>query len=98
VEEVMDGREAFQKCEELFVKYGISAEDQGWFILAFESLCVQAMLTKGGPFYERFTTALADRALEDAEVEDMIRLQQEESDRIEAEIEAVLQRRERPSS
>jgi hypothetical protein len=42
VEEVMDGREAFQKCEELFVKYGISAEDQGWFILAFESLCVQA--------------------------------------------------------
>jgi hypothetical protein len=91
VEEVMDGREAFQKCEELFVKYGISAEDQGWFILAFESLCIQALIMKGGPFYERYVTALAERALEDAEVEDMIRHQREENARIDAEMDAIIE-------
>ena len=95
--DVMDAKQAFEKCEALFEQYGVSEEDQGWFILAFESLCIQALIMKGGPFYERYVTALADRALEDAEVEDMIRQQQEESDRIDAEIEAVLQRRERPS-
>jgi hypothetical protein len=25
-------REAFEKCEELFEKYGISEEDKGWFL------------------------------------------------------------------
>jgi hypothetical protein len=88
----MDAREAFEKCEELFEKYGISDEDQGWFILAFESLCVQSLIMKGGPFYVRYTTALADRALEDAEVEDMIRHQQEEADRLDVEIEAALRK------
>jgi hypothetical protein len=43
------------------------------------------------------TTALADRALEDAEVEDMIRHQQEEAERLDAEIEAALRQRESPS-
>jgi hypothetical protein len=87
----MDPREAFEKCEELFEKYGISDEDQGWFILAFESLCIQSLFMKGGPFYARYTTALADRALEDAEVEDIIRHQQEESDRFDAKIEAIIE-------
>lgn len=90
--DVMDGKEAFEKCEELFEKYGISEEDQGWFILAIESLCIQALITKGGPFYKLYTTALADRALEDAEVEDMIRQQREEDDRIDAEIEAAMKK------
>jgi hypothetical protein len=92
VEEVMDAKEAFDKCEALFAKYGISAEDQGWFILSFESLSVASLLMKRGPFYERYTTALADRALEDAEVEDMIRHQQEEAERISAKIEAALRK------
>jgi hypothetical protein len=87
----MDVKEAFEKCEELFEKYGISEEDQGWFIFAFESLCIQALITKGGPFYQRYTTALADHALEDAQLEVMIQRQRAELAKDEAELDAMIE-------
>lgn len=88
--DVLDPGEAFEKCEELFEKYGISDEDKGWFILAFESLCIKALILKGGPFYERYTTALADHALETAQEEEMIRHEQAKLAKENAEIDAIL--------
>jgi len=88
--DVMDAKEAFEKCEELFEKYGISAEDQGWFILAFESLCICALIMKKGPFFERYTTALADHALETAQEEDMIQQEQAKLAKDTAEMDAMI--------
>jgi hypothetical protein len=87
----MDVKGAFEKCEELFEKYSVSEEDQGWFILAFESLCIQALITKGGPFYERYTRALAEYALEDAQLEVMIERQRAELAKDEAELDAMIE-------
>lgn len=89
--DIMDVREAFEKCEELFEKYGISEADQGWFILAFESLCIQALIMKGGPFYERYTTALADHALEDAQMEAMIQHERAQLAKDTAEMDAIIE-------
>jgi hypothetical protein len=89
VESVMDVQEAFEKCEELFAQYGVSEEDQGWFVLAFESLCIQALIMKGGPFYERYTAALAEHALEDAELEVLIQHERSELAEMDAIIEAM---------
>jgi hypothetical protein len=89
VEDVMDAKDAFEKCEELFEKYGVSEEDQGWFILAFESLCIQSLIMKGGPFYERYTAALAEHALEDAQLEVLIQQERAELAEMDAIIEAM---------
>ena len=89
--DVMDVKEAFEKCEELFEKYGVSDEDQGWFVLAFESLCIQALIMKGGPFYERYTGALAEHALEDAQMEVMIQHELAELAKDRAEMDASIE-------
>ena len=87
---VMDAREAFDKCEELFEKYGISGEDQGWIILSFESLCICALIMKKGPFFERYTTALAEHALETAQEEIMIQHERAELAKDTAKMDAMI--------
>jgi hypothetical protein len=87
----MDGKEAFNKCEELFTKYGISAEDQGWFILSFESLCIQSLIMKGGPFYEQYTAALAEHALETTQLEVLIQQERAELAKETPELGAMLE-------
>ena len=89
--DIMDVREAFEKCEELFAQYGMSEEDQGWFILAFESLCIHALIMKGGPFYERYTTAVANHASENAELEVLIQQERAELAKENAEIDAIVE-------
>lgn len=89
MEDVMDAKDAFEKCEELFEKYGMSEEDKGWFILAVESLCIQSLIMKGGPFYERYTAALAEHALEDAQLEVLIQHERAELTKMDAIIEAM---------
>lgn len=89
--DVMDVQEAIEKCDELFEKYGISDEDKGWFIVAFESLCIAALIMKRGPFYERYTTALADHALEDAQLNVLIQHEIAELAKERAEIAAIIE-------
>jgi hypothetical protein len=91
VKDVMDAKEAFEKCEELFEKYGISEEDQGWFIFAFESLCIHSLIMKRGPFYEQYTKALVDNALEDAQLEVLIQHERAELARESAELDAMIE-------
>lgn len=87
----MGAKDAFEKCEELFEKYDMSEEDKGWFILAFESLCIQSLIMKGGPFYERYTAALAEHALEEAELEVLIQHERSELAKDTAEMDAILE-------